>query len=683
MPTFFQQNEKILPNSFRRLIPIPVNKLQNTGRKLSSTEHGSFWLKIVRVQSNSIVLSKCYWKYKEMTVPSDMADKIGRDVGRTYPESKLFQYDMSLCQKELTNVLHAWVNFEIEHEKDEKERCGYVQGMNLLVGHLLQHLGESLSFEIFLHIMLNKQYNFKELLEPGMKGTIEKVNHLSELCQRQCGFLYSCLTKNNILPMTFSTQWLLTLYTYVLDGELLWLVWDNFFLYGWEFFFNITIEFMKGLEERLKIAIDRKILETYLKGRNHGDMMSILYNSIRNIATRNSKTLLSNDDPIGGSKVLPSRSPENWIQRALSSLDIIDRTTTNNYQIQSRHDDDKKDMMSNNDDDDDPDDNTNNNANSLKLITDEKQFKYFKMSESDKERLMNTAWEKENDILRNNAIQYLKYSVKEDIDILFFHHNKRRKIEMVANNNNGNDAAAATAAAANVNNNNISYDILTDIRLFRYLRGCKFDMRQTIIKLKNTLKWRREEDIEDISLFLCNLDKDETSFPYNNICSKIWPSTILHGKYDRTGQPILIERFGKCDLSYFNKNISSDDILEWVIHRLEYRQLILSNISRERGKMVRFFGILDLNGLGFQHCSTSLFDVGKKILKVSTSYFPEAMSNICVINTPYVFSTIYNAIHPLLPERTQKKVRILGYDYHEKLKKFVAEENLPMEYRKK
>ena len=65
MPTFFQQNEKILPNSFRRLIPIPVNKLQNTGRKLSSTEHGSFWLKIVRAQSNSIVLSKCYWKYKK------------------------------------------------------------------------------------------------------------------------------------------------------------------------------------------------------------------------------------------------------------------------------------------------------------------------------------------------------------------------------------------------------------------------------------------------------------------------------------------------------------------------------------------------------------------------------------------------------------------------------------------
>ena len=65
MPTFFQQNEKILPNSFRRLIPIPVNKLQNTGRKLSSTEHGSFWLKIVRVQSNSIALDFVFWIVKD------------------------------------------------------------------------------------------------------------------------------------------------------------------------------------------------------------------------------------------------------------------------------------------------------------------------------------------------------------------------------------------------------------------------------------------------------------------------------------------------------------------------------------------------------------------------------------------------------------------------------------------
>ena len=87
----YHQHDQMFPQSFRTLVPIPVELLQNKGRKISSTEHGSFWLKIVRAQSNSIVLSKRYWKYKKMITPSDMADKISRDVGRTYPESKLFQ----------------------------------------------------------------------------------------------------------------------------------------------------------------------------------------------------------------------------------------------------------------------------------------------------------------------------------------------------------------------------------------------------------------------------------------------------------------------------------------------------------------------------------------------------------------------------------------------------------------
>ncbi len=668
MEYIYNQHDQMFPRSFHTLVPVTVELLQNKGRKISPTEHGSFWLKIVRAQSNSIVLSKRYWKYKNMKTPSDMADKISRDIGRTYPESKLFQYDNSLCQQELTNVLHAWVNFEIEYEKDENKRCGYVQGMNLLVGHLLQHVGESLSFEIFLHLMLNKQYNFSALLEPGMSGTLEKVNYLSELSQRKCGFLFSCLTKNNILPMTFSTQWILTLYTYVLDGELLWLIWDNFFLYGWEFFFNITIEFMKGLEERLKLAIDRNILDAYVNG-NGGDMMSILYNSIRNIATRNSKIIQSNDDPIGGSKVLSSRSPENWIQRALSSLDIIANTRVTNSYIR-RHDDDMNQLKDDDDTNTNTDDNGNKNHNSrnhLELISDEKQFQHFNLSARDKQKLLNCAWLKENDILRTNAIEFLKYSIKDDTEIL-----KNRAYN--SSNSNNDDDNALDMDAYNY------YDIITDIRLFRYLRGCKFELRQTIIKLKTTLKWRQEENVEDISLFLRNLDKDETCFPYNDICSRLWPSTILHGKYDRSGQPILIEKFGKCDLSFLNKGISIDEMLEWVVYRLEYRQLILSKLSKEQGKMVRFFSIVDLNGLGFQHCSTSLFDIGKQIVRISTSFFPEAMSNICVINTPYVFSTIFAAIQPLLPERTQKKIRILGYDYHSKLQEFVAEEDLPNEY---
>ena len=53
----------------------------------------------------------------------------------------------------------------------------------------------------------------------------------------------------------------------------------QFLFVGSGTFFNITIEFMKALEERLKQAIDGKVLESYINGHS-GDMMTILYNAV-------------------------------------------------------------------------------------------------------------------------------------------------------------------------------------------------------------------------------------------------------------------------------------------------------------------------------------------------------------------------------------------------------------------
>ena len=65
---------------------------------------------------------------------------------------------------------------------------------------------------------------------------------------------------------------------------------------------------MKALEERLKQAIDGKILESYINGHS-GDMMTVLYNAIRNIATRNTSFTSTNDDPIGVQKLFNHAVP--------------------------------------------------------------------------------------------------------------------------------------------------------------------------------------------------------------------------------------------------------------------------------------------------------------------------------------------------------------------------------------
>ena len=154
MEFFYRQYGAGYPVAFEKLVPIPADALKRNGGKVGPTEHGSFWLRVVRAQSSSVALSNRYWKYRDMAAPDDAVDKVARDVGRTYPESRLFRYEASLCQQELTDVLLAWVNFEVEYEQEPSKRCGYVQGMNVLVGHLLQHVGESIAFEIFVHMIM-------------------------------------------------------------------------------------------------------------------------------------------------------------------------------------------------------------------------------------------------------------------------------------------------------------------------------------------------------------------------------------------------------------------------------------------------------------------------------------------------------------------------------------------------
>lgn len=43
--------------------------------------------------------------------------------------------------------------------------------------------------------------------------------------------------------------------------------------------------------------------------------------------------------------------------------------------------------------------------------------------------------------------------------------------------------------------------------------------------------------------------------------------------------------------------------------------------------------------------------------------FPEHLASMVLINTPFVFRSIWACVRPLLDERVQKKITILGADY--------------------
>ena len=51
-----------------------------------------------------------------------------------------------------------------------------------------------------------------------------------------------------------------------------------------------------------------------------------------------------------------------------------------------------------------------------------------------------------------------------------------------------------------------------------------------------------------------------------------------------------------------------------------------------------------------------------------------------LINTPWIFRSVWAVIKPWLGERTQSKITLLGADYKEELLKHIDADKLPAEY---
>jgi hypothetical protein len=106
--------------------------------------------------------------------------QIERDVSRTFPLSEAFLGRESQGQQSLTRVLRAF------HKYDS--RIGYVQGMNFIVGSLLLHCAEEITFWLFVSLI--DDYQMREIFKPQIPGLYMHVGILEHLMEQHLPRLY-------------------------------------------------------------------------------------------------------------------------------------------------------------------------------------------------------------------------------------------------------------------------------------------------------------------------------------------------------------------------------------------------------------------------------------------------------------------------------------------------------------
>eukprot|EP01016_Furgasonia_blochmanni_P002439 TRINITY_DN10956_c0_g1_i2.p1 TRINITY_DN10956_c0_g1~~TRINITY_DN10956_c0_g1_i2.p1 ORF type:complete len:484 (+),score=114.66 TRINITY_DN10956_c0_g1_i2:3-1454(+) len=210
--------------------------------------------------------------------------------------------------------------------------------------------------------------------------------------------------------------------------------------------------------------------------------------------------------------------------------------------------------------------------------------------------------------------------------------------------------------------------IFDDNYLLRFLRARKFDLPKAQEMWNNFLKWRKENDVDNI---------DKYNFEEHEKVDQVFPRGFY--KTDKAGRPIYIERIGLLDIQKIYQVTSEERLLKHYIQTLEELvNKIFPICSQAAGERVgTLLCILDIKGVQSSLLSKKVYNFIQQLIGIAQNNYPEILGRIYIVNAPMMFQTAWGVIKPWLEEKTAKKVTLVGGKFEETLLEQIAPENLP------
>lgn len=146
---------------------------------------------------------------------------IERDIARCYPDHSQFMDPEGQGQKDLSNVLRAYAQYNPQLE--------YCQGMGRLAGLMLMHMTVEDSFWLLV-ATIDKYMN--GYFTPTLSQLRIDAYIIGQLLKDQNPKLAQHLENNDVLPIMYIAQWFLTAFTMTLPWESVLRVWDAFYFEG-------------------------------------------------------------------------------------------------------------------------------------------------------------------------------------------------------------------------------------------------------------------------------------------------------------------------------------------------------------------------------------------------------------------------------------------------------------------
>ncbi|KIS71490.1 putative phosphatidylinositol(PI)/phosphatidylcholine(PC) transfer protein [Mycosarcoma maydis] len=209
-----------------------------------------------------------------------------------------------------------------------------------------------------------------------------------------------------------------------------------------------------------------------------------------------------------------------------------------------------------------------------------------------------------------------------------------------------------------------------DACLCRFLRARKWDLAAAEAMFTEAEKWRKDFKVEELY--------HSFEYPEKEDVDKYYPQ--YYHKTDNEGRPIYIEQLGKLDLkALYQVTTPERQIQKLVVEYEKFQRERLPVCSAHKGGLVETScTIMDLKNVGVSQF-WKVSGYVQQASNIGQHYYPETMGKFYIINSPYIFTTVWSVIKGWLDPVTVEKIKILGHKYQDELLQQIPAENLPVD----
>ncbi|XP_050268742.1 patellin-3-like [Quercus robur] len=210
-------------------------------------------------------------------------------------------------------------------------------------------------------------------------------------------------------------------------------------------------------------------------------------------------------------------------------------------------------------------------------------------------------------------------------------------------------------------------DERSDVILLKFLRARDYKVKDAFTMIKNTVRWRKEFEIDAL------LEQD-----HGNDWDKV---AFTHG-YDKKGHPVCYNAFSEFQNKDLYQNTFSTDekrqkFLKWRIQFLEKSIRKLDFSPTGISSFVQVNDFKNSFGIG----KRELWQATKLAVQLLQDNYPEFLAKQVFINVPWWYLAYNRMISPFLTQRTKSKFVFAGPSKSaETLFKYIAPEQVPVQY---